>query len=291
MLVVAQAALGTGCWWLAGIEDVSLAGDARVDSTTKDARDETGGGDDGGTKDTTVIDTNEGRDTDPSVGHCAALHGSSEMLRIDVTTPAWSYCIDKYETTVKQFNDFLVAEGDPFDAPPFCASQRSPRQLRDPDPSHQDLAASGVHWCYATAYCHWVGKRLCRDVGGALPGYDNSKSEWKYACANGKLNDPYPYGPTLDDAACNVAPAGDASASSVQKPGAFPACHGEAAPFDTLYDMTGNVAETDDYVSTDTIRMLGGGFNDGPYSCTGQGGFSYVGGAPSQMGIRCCGDL
>lgn len=111
-----------------------------------------------------------------------------------------------------------------------------------------------VDWCDAHAYCKAVGKRLCGAIGGGETSFeahaDPGVSQWMAACSSAGLFH-YPYGNTFDPHACNGAELqpeecvtqGRCRARAVAT---LPECRGPEAPFNGVYDLSGNVSEWED---------------------------------------------
>jgi len=126
--------------------------------------------------------------------------------------------IDKYEVTQAEYDRFVKAtkRGKPF-VPVF-----------DDDISKilkPELAAMGMSWSDAAAYCQWAGKRL------------PTEAEWEKA-AKGEGNRQYPWGDTLTPMHANLDGEEDGY-KYLAPPGKFEAGR---SPYG-LYDMAGNVAE------------------------------------------------
>lgn len=118
--------------------------------------------------------------------------------------------------------------------------------------------------------CAAVGKRLC------------SVEEWEAACG-GLAKNPYPYGATYVQAACNDAHAG---IGHVTETGSLPGCEGSVSG---LFDMSANAWEwAADCDQNDYCAILGGGYTDvDDLTC-----FSKSSGEPAKaddgLGFRCC---
>jgi len=126
--------------------------------------------------------------------------------------------IDKYEVTQAEYDRFVKAtkRGKPF-VPVF-----------DDDISKilkPELAAMGMSWSDAAAYCQWAGKRL------------PTEAEWEKA-AKGEGNRQYPWGDTLTPMHANLDGEEDGY-KYLAPPGKFEVGR---SPYG-LYDMAGNVAE------------------------------------------------
>ena len=129
-----------------------------------------------------------------------------------------TFYIDKYEVTQAEYDRFVRAtkRGKPF-VPVF-----------DDDISKilkPELAAMGMSWADAAAYCQWGSKRLPMEA------------EWEKA-AKGEGNRKYPWGDTLAPLDANLDGEEDGY-KYLAPPGKFEAGR---SPYG-LYDMAGNVAE------------------------------------------------
>jgi len=129
-----------------------------------------------------------------------------------------TFYIDKYEVTQAEYDRFVRAtkRGKPF-VPVF-----------DDDISKilkPELAAMGMSWADAAAYCQWGSKRL------------PTEAEWEKA-AKGEGNRKYPWGDTLAPLDANLDGEEDGYIY-LAPPGKFEAGR---SPYG-LYDMAGNVAE------------------------------------------------
>ena len=129
-----------------------------------------------------------------------------------------TFYIDKYEITQAEYDRFVRAtkRGKPF-VPVF-----------DDDISKilkPELAAMGMSWSDAAAYCQWASKRL------------PTEAEWEKA-AKGEGNRKYPWGDTLTPVHANLDGEEDGY-KYLAPPGKFEAGR---SPYG-LYDMAGNVAE------------------------------------------------
>ena len=129
-----------------------------------------------------------------------------------------TFYIDKYEVTQAEYDRFVRAtkRGKPF-VPVF-----------DDDISkilNPALAAMGMSWSDAVAYCQWAGKRL------------PTEAEWEKA-SKGEGSRKYPWGDTLTPKHANLEGEEDGY-KYLAPPGKFEAGR---SPYG-LYDMAGNVAE------------------------------------------------
>jgi formylglycine-generating enzyme required for sulfatase activity len=129
-----------------------------------------------------------------------------------------TFYMDKYEVTQSEYERFVKAtkRGKPF-VPVFDDDSR---KILKPE-----LAAMGMSWMDAAAYCQWAGKRL------------PTEAEWEKA-AKGEGNRKYPWGDTADASRANLDGEEDGY-KYLAPPGKFEAGR---SPYG-LYDMAGNVAE------------------------------------------------
>jgi sulfatase modifying factor 1 len=219
-----------------------------------------------------------------------ATRAGPAMVRIDAS--AGSYCIDSTEVTVAEFNAYVLDSGALIDTPDGCAGAVT-TLLADEHAADQDLPVSNIGECYAWSYCRWAKKRLCGVIGdgGVVESAQPQNTEWYYACINGARNTTYPYGEQYDAEVCDTAEDGAAPV------GTHLACHGLGAPFDQIFDMSGNVSEYVNDIGADNlgnVRPLGGSWENGVQaSCgfnVGGGGF-YGLGVEGDTGFRCCADV
>jgi formylglycine-generating enzyme required for sulfatase activity len=221
-----------------------------------------------------------------------------------VATPSGAYCIDETEVTVADYAAFLASNPSPTLAPAtVCAWKTSfvPAGVFPP-PGSDTVPVSQIDWCDAAAYCTYAGKRLCGKVGGgASPYTDYAKptSEWYFACSGGGKTT-LPYGNTFDPSACvgldYDGVGGFQPATDLAHPvGTAPRCEGALAPFDSIRDMAGNVAEWEDSCestggSADYCHVRGDSYREGNASTMA------CGYAPRMtrsyraafIGFRCC---
>ena len=139
---------------------------------------------------------------------------------------------------------------------------------------------AGVDWCDAYAFCAWAGKRLCGRIGGGsgVPSdfNDATKSQWYAACISEAAGNVYPYGNSYTTTTCN---GGDNGVADFVPVKSMTGCHWSAAPYSSIYDMSGNADEWED-----TCTQAGGiGAND---PCRARGG-NYL---DSQLWLRCDAD-
>lgn len=145
-------------------------------------------------------------------------------------------------------------------------------------------------------YCKWAGKRLCGKIGGGANAYlehsDASKSQWFAACTStaGSL---FPYGNSYIGGFCHTP--GDGGASSVDVK-SRPSCTGTVAPYNSIFDMSGNASEWEDSCGnisgTWFCHSRGGNFTDaseGAVQCKDESVWP-VDLSAKWLGFRCCAD-
>jgi formylglycine-generating enzyme required for sulfatase activity len=269
------------------------------DATTGDAS----VSDSGGQRDGPSFDaTSDGSSLDAGSG-CLGTRGSS-MVRFDVPGGKGSFCIDRFEVTNGDFNAYLIDANAMFDAPPLCDPERS-GQVPKPTPVyHVDmLPVVNIGWCDAWSYCKWAGKRLCAKVGVDAGHADDSgdiSNEWEYVCRNGLRVTDYPYGIDYQGGVCNIPdPDAGLAMTLLADAGTFTGCHGIDAGFDQVFDMSGNVAEMDDWSQDYTnqndanvsVHTRGGSYQYAFLAaCTGL--FAHpVLQTYGDVGFRCCADV
>jgi len=256
---------------------------------------------DAGVADVTLAPDTDGADGADASATCPAPAGAGRMVRVDVVRDGGAYCIDAFEVTNAEFNVFLQTADSltPLPsrlAPPVCASPGVGRRPDvEADPAKANRPAEAMGWCFAYAYCAWVGKRLCGKIGGSESVARNSgeidlQNQWDYACASGAIGSAYPYGALYDASTCNT------ETHVLADVDANPTCHGQGAPFDRIFDMSGNVAEFDDSVDYNRAEPAAdprGGGAEGTASgarCSSGSAFGVYEGFQG-VGFRCCADL
>jgi formylglycine-generating enzyme required for sulfatase activity len=238
-----------------------------------------------------------------------------------------SYCIDTTEVTQAQYAAFLASDPHADTSSQYCAykttfvpghepgdvnntlEKKVPTQCH---PDHDLFDPTGtplmpvvcVDWCEAVAYCAWAGKRLCGHIGGGptteADFADPTTGEWVRACSSAGA-ETYPYGASYEHGSCN-------DGTTVANVASFPDCHGQGAPFERIFDMSGNVFEWDSLCRDGLVMdpgpdggpslpicMLRGGTigsDKQDLACNGLGG---MGGDDMNLsrpwtGIRCCAD-
>ena len=220
----------------------------------------------------------------------------SDMVHIEQSALAVSFCIDKTEVTWDQYvGMFLLAVGDvpPAGQPAACAGNTT--LTHTPDGTCPEFSQAGqlpiycVDWCDALAYCTWAGKRLCGALadGGPL-GFDDDpvQGEWHFACSAG-LTQAYPYGDTPLDV-CHID-----DMIGKDAVGDHPSCEGG---FAEMFDMQGNVHEWINACNAaGECRFRGGGTygSSTQWSCDrveGQTGQDRLDPDNRTVGVRCCAD-
>ena len=165
---------------------------------------------------------------------------------VSITTPSGkSFCIDRHEVTMAQYDEFVTAIGagpipkiegcelntELVDHPTGSGTGPWCDKFKPKETPNAPMSCLG--WCDAAAYCAWAGKRLCGAIGGGQTPEkavsDPLADEWLYVCTNGGKTK-YPYGDTEDDAKCST---DDKAAVD-----AYPTCTGVEAPFSGVVGLT-----------------------------------------------------
>jgi formylglycine-generating enzyme required for sulfatase activity len=150
-----------------------------------------------------------------------------------------SFYLDEHEVSVEQFLAFVRAEGG-FRSPAHWPAGTAPDAARAENlerelaAGRKDLPVAEVTWEEATAYAHWVGKRL------------PSLVEWEFAVRGGALYRPFAgarprartvqHAPTREEVDYDPDVAGDGSLRPcVQK--------GDVTEDTGIFDLCGNVSE------------------------------------------------
>lgn len=253
---------------------------------------ETAAADTSAPSDTSAItDTSTDSSTTDSVvsGDCGTYRGT-KMVKVHA-----KYCIDEHEVTNGQWKQFAAAPETERTAatPEHCSWNTTPPTVVA-DPATDDYPRGKVNFCDAKTYCAWAGKRLCGNIDGGmnyLSDFNNAaKSQWHNACSGGGARI-YPYGDTYDEAKCAT------GSSTPVKPKTFTNCHGAAAPFDAVFDLSGNVDEWEDscasaFVTASTLcRGRGGATGDHAEAKCDRTAQSEARSRFDGLGFRCCKDL
>lgn len=194
--------------------------------------------------------------------------------------------IDRTEVTVAQYQAFLSAKKDDVSGQ---AAECSWNDSFVPGGAQQAAThpVTSVDFCDAAAFCAWSDKKLCGQLGGGKLAIADvplaSKSEWYQACG-GPKGQPFPYGVSHVDGACNDA----TGAGAIAPVGTFPGCTGV---YPGLFDMVGNVAEWIDACDAtsngwDGCETIGGTFADNN-PCSGSG-LKHRDQKDPAVGFRCC---
>jgi len=277
------------------------------------------------------IQKEPGVDAGPAKVACPKpLHGPGLVLL--PATDGSEYCMDERETTRAEYDAFVAAKVDATKQPPECSwNTRFTPTLYDPET--QDTPPSGpwcnvadwsamlpdgavgcVDFCDALAYCQWAGKRLCGRVGGSAKWgavYDTKvgsvddwgkfvasvpaslESEFTNACTQGGKTK-FPYGDQYQPGVCidsNWVSTGKTKAvTDLQNR----QCHGTAAPFDEVSDLSGSVAEWQNlcWMTQESCVALGttSGAETTGQDCVGHLTSPGMRAVAVGRGIRCCAD-
>lgn len=173
------------------------------------------------------------------------------------------YCIDATEVTNADYEGFMGANrATTSNQHGACDWNKTFVPFDRPDGSLQgapDEPVTGVDWCDATAYCSWVGKRLCgRLRGGASSFRDfaNARTnEWYNACSSEGSNK-YPYGNGFEPGVCAAPPA-----TKFRAVGTSLNCKTPVG----VFDLSGNAWEWEnscnaDVGASDECRARGGSY-------------------------------
>jgi len=219
------------------------------------------------------------------------------------TVALGAFRVDATEVTAVAYDAFLragVAPQSLTQDPPQCAWNESYARGGSSD----NEPAVNVDWCDAWAYCAWARKRLCGRIGGGVLAAselaDPAKDEWYHACSANKPPPAYPYGSSLDTGKCNGKRGGGGPGGGnnnrLDDVKESPACRGTGAPFDEVFDMSGNAAEWVNACSgaagaIDSCRVRGGSFETDDPSCHATGDARARTTRSGQIGFRCCAEL
>jgi formylglycine-generating enzyme required for sulfatase activity len=205
-------------------------------------------------------------------GRCAVC--PLGMVRVPVGVAA--YCIDATEVTNEQYDVFVAKVSPKTPAfPAQCKWKATGSFVPTPKVGTPNQPVRNVDWCDAWAYCDAQDKRLCGAIGSGttknptpFDKYDDPNvDQWRHACSYG-ASPAWPYGATADPTRCNTSDRiPDAGVSGPVAVRALTTCIGSIAELNTLYDMSGNVAEWEDSCQSSTgvsdpCRVRGGSFRD-----------------------------
>ena len=232
------------------------------------------------------------------------------------------FCIDEREAVNGEYAEFVAERGDDFSCqPPECAGNKdwSPAEeipdLADLPPifcmpplaqAAPGRAMDCLNFCQAWAFCTWAGKRLC-GLRGAESGKVNvitdgtvesghaawelvrtTQSEWVHVCTQGGATK-FPYGDEYESDRCIRVHTADDSALDTRDTSGKE-CHGTYAPYDQVYNMSGNAYEWLNICVFEfplCIMASGSKYNIPDNSCAGiatETSPGYV------AGVRCCAD-
>ena len=202
-----------------------------------------------------------------------------------------SFYTDSTEVTVAQYAAFQTAKGDDTSGQAEeCAWNQTyePLFVQGQPAAQPNQPVSNVDFCDAAAFCAWADKQLCGKIGGgdlALSELaDPTKSQWYLACA-GPKSQPYPYGATYRNGACNDGSSGPNELSAVGK---YDECEGY---YPGLFDMLGNAQEWTGTCNQhagehDTCERIGGSYlNSAVCSASGAAERNLQ---AAELGFRCC---
>jgi formylglycine-generating enzyme len=234
---------------------------------------------------------------------CTCLEGCGTCPSADsVPIPDYDFSIDRTEVTNAQYALFVAAEVAPqatWDDPGYCDWNDTfvPKNGWPAAAGREEHPVVWVDRCDALAFCEWAGKHLCGKIGegseGEVEDYNSpTKSEWFNTCASATSQTSiFPYGWPSEPTTCNGAEYGAGDSLPV---GSLPDCRGSTAPYDEVLDLSGNVAEWADRVSSGIVTARGGSYlgdwgalvcsaADLVFDATDQD-------ARGDLGFRCCAD-
>ncbi len=252
-LVVALVLLGqSGCWTVLGLDDKVF---------TRGGGGAGQGGAGGGTGHPGMVRVEHGQDS----FYVDATEVTNEVYAAWLReTPAPSPHVSDPRCAWNTSLQPGVVDGCPGPADPSCA----PGGFDSLAAAHPREPVSCVDFCDAMAFCLAHHAHLCGGKGGATieiqsePGaFVSANSQWYFACSGGQGRK-YPYGNTLDPAACNDGFDGIGGVVDVKTA----TCQGG---FPGIYDMSGNVDEwvdacyPGDELGTSCVRAGGAYYSDG----------------------------
>ncbi len=256
---------------------------------------------------TTVLKCNNAQTDYSATDYCSDSNSQCNPA----TGACFKLVIDPTEVTRAQYAAFVAAGG--VTQVPGCASFNT-SLAPDSACMAQSTVCSGsncdshpqvcVDWCDAYSYCDKLGKRLCGRIGGGMNPFDRyadpGSSQWMNACSAGGQ---YQYGPgdrvESGPQFCNYVGTQLGTTYSV---GTHAGCGSPSPTYDTIFDMSGNVAEWEDscekpidpinlVTQADACRTRGGSFASAlaalscdsvPASALRRDSVS------SEVGFRCC---
>lgn len=228
--------------------------------------------------------------SDCDTGSCGFAVCAANVCRgqmVDVGTG----CIDRTEVTNDEYLEFL---GGPKPALPAECAWNASYIPSGGTPPQDGKPVTGVDWCDAWSYCASIGKTLCGKPDGSPTNpqdfVDPQKDAWFAACSNGGSTQ-FPYGDAFQPQTCNGGPSGLGSPYPVPS---TPDCHGAAAPYDGVFDLSGNVWEWEascgsNNGSGDPCRVRGGSYNNDESTLRCDTDYTLPrNGAYGSVGLRCC---
>lgn len=176
----------------------------------------------------------------PEDGKTGFDYGVDEEPRHKVYLKA--FYIDKYETTLSEFREYLKATGKEWLGDSYISEEYpSEPHPNIPDPDRSPV--NYVSWEEAKDFCTWKGKRL------------PTEPEWEKA-ARGADGRRWPWGNVFDPQKANVEEKGEGWITPI---GGHPEDKG---PYG-IYDMGGNVSE---WTASHYLPYPGNKYDDGRYS-------------------------
>jgi len=251
-------------------------------------------GDSGGSDDGEDESGNFDEGTGLGEGECSDVCGMADCGTCPSATmvDGGGFMIDALEVTNEAYAAMLEIELDASLLPPGCEWKSGFEPEGWTDDLDGDLPVVGVDWCDAMVYCEWAGKQLCGGVDGGSADYDVQDDAegdaWYRACSNGGAST-FPYGESLDPAACNGSEAGN---DALLAGGSLATCEGGVPG---LYDMSGNVWEWTNACAsasgdgtTECRRRGGSRFSEGDNLRCAVNSTRARGERDNAVGFRCC---
>ncbi|MBI5535968.1 MAG: SUMF1/EgtB/PvdO family nonheme iron enzyme [Deltaproteobacteria bacterium] len=227
-------------------------------------------------------------DDTPLCSHyqCKECPGSGGSAMVSIG----SACVDQTEVTRAQYQAWLATSPAVSQQAAQCTSNLS----FSPDAScmsASDVCSSGcddhpqtcVDWCDATAYCAFVGKKLCGAYGSWA---------WKPAdpvalgeACHDSTSDDYPYGAVVQPTVCNGSELGAGTSVPVASLADCAREHSDGK----IFDLTGNVWEWQDLCSGSECEVHGGSYLETSAASTCAASSSRArDSVASNVGFRCC---